>query len=254
MKKLISILVLMITTVVAQPPVVTQTGSFIVDPNAAVDMKSWGDDFIVSRYSTFNQNYFFYQLILLNRFGEEMWRKEFSLRLFVTLQNIAISNLFCIFTLGDTIYKISRSGELIKSVSFVGSKYVVISFQASGETVVMEANPSSSLSKFFVYNENLDLVRVIAGQPGATYSVVQQGSSYLLSGHKYGGGVVTNVSGHIAKYGTSGNLIWVKQFPDVISMQVVMNQGKLFFCGVDVASPYQRMIYGEMSIESGDTL
>jgi hypothetical protein len=257
MKKLISIIIILVMTAASQSPVITQTAQFNVGPAQAIDMKSWGDDFIVSKCRYENEPFAcFNQLILVNQSGEVIWSKEFAPRTIGSRNNLLItaSNLFCIFTLGDTIYKINRNGDLIKSVALVNPNYMEIASQPNMEVVVMEANVGATFSKFFIYNEDLDLVKTITGQPGATYNVVRFEDNYFVSGSRYGGGITTNRSGHVVRYDTVGNLLWLKEIPDVISMRLIINRERLYFCGVDVSTPYMHMLYGEISIESGDTL
>lgn len=72
MKKFISILVLMITTAVAQPPVVTQVSQFIVGQPQAHNIQFWGEDIIAIRYAFESGAVLPYheELILLNKFRE----------------------------------------------------------------------------------------------------------------------------------------------------------------------------------------
>jgi len=254
MKKLISILVVLMMTVVAQTPVVNQISQFVVGPTSVNDIKFWGDDIIVSRYSYETNPFLYYdQLILLDKFGEVIWSKEFAPRELGSRNNLVISNLFCIFTLGDSIYKINKEGQLLKK-KFLNSTVVETALQPNGDIVALETNRGATPSRFFVYNEELDLIRTVTGQPGATYSVAQLGDAYFISGDKNGGGVVSSVSSHIARYDTTGSLLWVTQFPDAFRMRIVVNNGRLYFCGVSFTSSYKRMMYGELEKDSGDTL
>ncbi len=257
MKRLISILVVLMMTVVAQTPVVTQTAQFTVGPINARFMKVWGEDFLVSKYTTETSptTIHFEELVLVNKFGEVIWSKNFSPRELGSRKNLIItsSNLFCIFTLGDTVYKINKAGEILKK-KFLNSTIVETALQSNGAIIIMEVNMASIPSRFFVYNEELDLINTIVGQPGATLSVSHLRDAYFVAGSKYGGGINTNISSDIARYDTAGNLLWLKQFPDVIEMRSVVNRERVYFCGVDVSSWYSRLIYGEVAQDSGDTL
>lgn len=260
MKRFISIILfalVLVVTAASQGPTITQTGQFIVGLPDAHDIKFWGDDIIASRYSYESGSPFPFheELILMNKFGEIIWNKEFAPRNLGARNNIVIvsSNLFCIFTLGDTIYKINKAGELLKK-KFLNSTIVETALLSSGEIVTMEVNMASAPSRFFVYNEELDLIRVISVQRGATNSVSQLRDVYFVSGTKYGGGVFTNGSSHIARYDTTGNLLWLKEFPDVINMRLVVNLERLYFCGIYIGTSHQKMTYGELKRDSGDTL
>jgi len=242
-------------TVVSQPPVITQTAQFVVGPVSARDIKFWGDNIIVSRYdyelglpSPYRG-----QLILLDYFGQIIWTKDLSPARGIQTNQLVIKGDFCIFTEGDSVYKINKNGVMLKK-NIVPTENASLGLQSQESGVILsEGKTASSQSKFFVYNEELDLVRTVMGRPGATYSVVQLGSSYLVSGTKYGGGTTTNISSHIAKYDTTGDMIWLKEFPDCVSMRLTANRERLYFCGVNVSSLYSRMIYGEIS-ETADTL
>jgi len=255
MKKLITISIFLVMPAVSQPPVITQTAQFVVGPIGARDIKSWGEDFISSRnsYESGATLPYHEELILLNKFGEVIWSKEFAPRELGSRNNLVVSNLFCVFTLGDSIYKINKEGQLLKK-KFLNSTIVETALQPNGDIVVLETNRGATPSRFFVYNEDLDLIRTVTGQPGAMYSVAQMGDAYFISGDKNGGGVVSSVSSHIARYDTVGNLLWVTQFPDAFRMRLVINNGRLYFCGVSFTSSYQRMMYGELEKNSGDTL
>ncbi len=254
MKKLISILIVLMMTVASQSPVVNQVSQFVVGPTSVNDIKFWGDDIIVSRYSYETNPFLCYdQLILLNKFGEVIWSKEFAPRELGSRNNLVVSNLFCILTLGDTIYKINKQGELLRA-KWLNSTVVETALQPNGDIVALETNRGAAPSRFFVYNEDLDLIRTVTGQSGATYSVAQLSDAYFVSGDKNGGGTVSSVSSHIARYDTAGNLLWVIQFPDVFRMRLVINNGRLYFCGVSFTSLHLRMVYGELEKNSGDTL
>ena len=256
MKKLIPIFIFLVMTVASQSPNITQTSQFVVGPINARDIKFWGDNIIVSRYDyeLGLPSPYHGQLILLDYFGQIIWTKDISPARGIQTNQLVIKGDFCIFTEGDSVYKINKNGVVLKkNIVLTENASLGLQNQESG-VILSEGKTASSQSKFFVYNEELDLVRTVVGRPGATYSVVQLGSSYLLSGTKYGGGTTTNISSHIAKYDTTGDMIWLKEFPDAISMRLIINQEKLYFCGVDVGAMYSRMIYGEVSIESGDTL
>jgi len=258
-KKLINIVVvfvMLVMTVTSQSPVVNQISQFVVGPISAHDIKFWGDDFIASRtgYESGSSLPYREELILLNKFGEVIWTREFPPAGAIQSTQIAIKNLFCIFTIGDSVYKISKAGEIVKKISVPTQNLSLGTQNQEVGVIFTEGNSSSASSKFFVYSENLDLVSVIAGQPGSTYSVSRLRDSYFVSGMKYGGGVVTNVSSHVARYDTTGSIVWIKQFPDIVRIRLVISNEKLYFCGPDFSYPYKKMIYGELSIESGDTL
>jgi hypothetical protein len=256
MKKLISIIIVLVMTVASQSPTITQTAQFTVGQTAAHDIKVWGDDLIASRFTYESGSALPYhqELILLNKFGEVIWRKFFPPAIFVQRTQLAIKNMFCILTVGDSLYKIDKEGVILQKVCVPTADQSLGAQNQQAGVIFMEGNTSSSQSKFFVYNENLDLVRVIAGQPGATYSVSNLRDAYFVSGTKYGGGLISNLSSHIAKYDTTGNLLWSRQFPDVTSMHLVINRERLYFCGINKGYPYQRMVYGELTKDTGDTI
>ncbi len=257
MKKYFPVFILLAITVFSQPPVITQTGQLTVGPTLAADIKFWGDDFLVSRYSSqTDPSRHTFQLIFVSKFGEVYWTREFVPRYYISLKNIIISpsNLFCIFTLGDTIYKINRNGEMIKSVALENPNYVNIALQPNGDITVMESSFKSQFSKFYIYNEELELIRVISNQPGSTYSVLYFNNSYFISGQKKLGGILSDASSYIAKYDTLGNLMWVTRYPDVITMHSVISLGRLYFCGIELLLNNMLITYGELDKDSGNVL
>ena len=256
MKKLISILIILVMTVASQGPTITQTAQFVIGSVYAHDIKFWGDDVIASRYSfeTGTPLPYCEELVLLNKLGEVIWRQEFPPAGSGQRAHLAIKGEFCIFTVGDSAYKINKAGTIVKKI-FVPTENVSLGAQKQeDELVFIEGKISSSQSKFFVYNEELDFIRAISGQPGGTHSVSKFRETYFVSGTKYGNGVATNLSSHIAKYDTTGSLLWVRQFPDVFFTHLVVNRERLYFCGIDITYSYQRVIYGELEKDSGDTL
>lgn len=257
MKKYFPVFILLAITVFTQPPVITQTGQLTVGPTSAADIKFWGDDFIVSRDSfQSDPSRYTFQLIFISKFGEVYWTREFAPRYYVSSKNIIISpsNLFCIFTLGDTIYKINRNGEMIKSVAFENPNYVNIALQPNGDITVMESSFKSQFSKFYIYNEELELKRVISNQPGSTRSVLYFNNSYFISGQKKLGGILSDASSYVAKYDTLGNLLWVTRFPDHISMHSVISLNRLYFCGIELLPHNMLIKYGELEKDSGNVL
>lgn len=257
MKKYLPVFILLAITIFSQPPFITQTGQLTVGPTSAADIKFWGDDFIVSRdsFQTDPSRYTF-QLIFISKFGEVYWTREFAPRTYVATKNIIISpsNLFCIFTLGDTIYKINRDGELIKSVALENPNYVRLALQPNGEITVMEASYKSSFSKFYVYNEELELIRVISNQPGSTHSVLQFNDSYFISGSKKLGGILSDASSYVAKYDTLGNLLWVTRFPDHTQMYSVISSNRLYYCCVEPFRNKGLITYGELDKDFGNVI
>jgi len=255
MKKLIPIIIFLVITVASQGPTITQTSQFVVGSTEAHDIKFWGDDIIASRFIFEASSYsYFEELILLNKFGEVIWRQNLPTAHSLQQTQIIIKGEFCIFTVGDSVYKINKAGEVLKKICVPTENASLGAQEQEHDFVFIEGKVNSSQSKFFVYNEELDLIRVIFAQPGATYSVSQLGTVYFVAGGKYGGGVVSNVSCHIAKYDTTGNLLWLKQFPDVVSMHITVSNERLYFCAIDISSSYQKMIYGEIAKESGNTV
>jgi hypothetical protein len=258
-KKLINIVVvfvMLVVTVTSQSPVITQTAQFVVGSTNARSIKAWGEDFIASRYSYDLGASLPYheELIFLNQLGEEVWRREFAPRALNTRNHLVISGDFCIFVLGDSLYKINLQGEILQQVKCLNSDPTETAVQSNGELVVMESNRGTTPSRLFVYSEDLNLIKTIIGQNGATYGVSQLGDAYFISGDKNGGGINTNASSHIARYDTTGNLLWIKHFPDIVEMRLVVNREKLYFCGRNVALPYQTMIYGELTKDSGNII